>query len=197
MKTVIGLVGEALAGKETFVRLFRKVAEPTTIGHHKSGDVLADTFRAWGGTIPFSRENAQRLVWAIEQEFGRGRLARAVAKRIENDPSEIVFYDGVRWHYDVEVIKTFPRHLIVYVTADEQVRYERAKKRKLEAGGKIGENVITLWQFRNEARHETEMYIPGIGAKDASWKIVNNDDSEERYLEDIRNFYNLMGALIK
>ncbi len=190
MQTIVGLIGQSQVGKETLVKLFRKIAYRHTVGHYRTSDILAETFKAWGSVIPFTRENAQQLVWIIENGFKRrGLMAQAMKMRIQKDSSDFIFYDTARWHYDGEVIKSFPRYSFIYITASEETRLRRAKARKLTLGGKVGENELTLQALREQDRHECEMFISGVGAKYANWIIENEDESEERFAEDIRKYF--------
>jgi dephospho-CoA kinase len=70
---------------------------------------------------------------------------------------------------DEELINSFPKKYLVYITANPETRWERVTKR----GEKAGESDASLEQFMAEEKVKTETLIPKIG-KRADIKIDNN-----------------------
>ncbi len=174
MKTIIGVVGEKGSGKETFVLHVKAYLEKKarSVSHTRSSDILAETLTAWD--LPQTRHNLQHMAIVMDEGFGKGTLTHAVKKRIEKLPGEIVMFDGVRWHSDEQMIRSFTTHMLIYITADIKARYERTKERK----EKVGESSASYEQFMNEERALTELDIPLIG-QTADFKIENNATIEE------------------
>lgn len=182
MKLLIGLTGEKGSGKGTFAELLCKIAPPKISIHPtRFSDLLAETLNAWH--IPTTRANLQKLSIMMDREFGIGVLAAAIRHRVENDPSDVVILDGVRWQADVRMIRGFQNNVLVYITADPEVRFER-----LQGQGKyIGEVGMNFEQFQREERAATELLIPEIG-RWANFKVCNNGSLRE-FRRVARSFY--------
>lgn len=167
MKIIIGLVGEKGGGKETFGDILIKLLPNKRIARVRFSDLLAETLLLW--SIPNTRENLQDLAIAMDKQFGEGTLTRAVQERIKKLSADIILLDGVRWMSDAELIRSFPKNYLIYITAPFKLRFERLKKRKQ----KSDEVTLTFKQFLYEENRKTELDIPKI-AKKADFKIENN-----------------------
>lgn len=169
MKALIGLIGEKGAGKESLGDALMKEYRfcGYTVSRHHFSDILNETLRNW--SIETTRANLQKLAQVMDAGFGEGALTRAIRQRLEKDPADIVIADGMRWKTDEQMIRSFPYYMMIYVTADPKVRFERLKARKEKAG----EGIMTYEQFLKEERAPNEIDIPIIGAR-ADFKIENN-----------------------
>lgn len=172
MKLVIGLVGEKGSGKETFGNILQGLIPNTAIQRVHFSDILVETLDLW--SFPKTRENLQTLARYMEDGFGRGTITNAVKGRVINSTADIVIIDGVRWEPDLELVRSFPKNVLVYVTADVETRYKRTKLRKEKAY----EDATSREQFLKEEAAKNETLIPGIGA-DADFKVNNNGDLEQ------------------
>lgn len=172
MKLVIGLVGEKGSGKQTFVNYFRQIAYDLAIRQVRFSDILGQTLILWD--IPNTRENLQKLSIAMKDTFGQEALSHAAEFNIENETSDIIILDGARRESEIEIVRKQTPNLVVYVTADQNLRYERLKNRS----EKVGETGLSREQFMQEEMVETETFIPKLGAK-ADIKIENNGSLEE------------------
>lgn len=180
MKIIIGLVGEKGSGKETFVQVLRECLSNVSINHVRTSDILKETLALWD--LPITRRNLQDLAIVMDGGYGLGTLTRAMKARIEKDSSDIVIFDAVRWQSDAEMVRSFPKHFLVYITADIKTRYERTKARK----EKQGESSASYEQFVEEEQIATELDIPKIGAT-AEAKILNNAGLTE-YKAEVQKF---------
>ncbi len=180
-KLIIGLVGEKGGGKGTFTGVLREVAPGRSITHIRFRDVLQETLELWG--IPATRQNLTKLAVAITSTFGEGVKAHATLRKADNVESDIVIFDGIRWQGDIEGLRKLPNNVLVYVTADPEIRYQRAKARK----EKVGEGSLTFEEFMKEEHLKTELLIPQIG-KTADFTITNNGTLEE-FKNQVENFY--------
>lgn len=205
MKLVIGLVGEKGSGKQTFVNFLKQIASTSVIPNNVEGssikladssliaqndivirqvrfsDILAQTLLIWD--IPNTRENFQKLGIAMNQTFGQETLAHAAEFNIENDNADIIILDGARRESEIEIVKKQNPHLLVYITADQKLRFERLKNRS----EKVGETGLSFEQFMQEENIETETLIPKLG-ESADVKIENNGSLEE-FKSEIEKFY--------
>lgn len=171
MKIVIGLVGGKGSGKETFGNFLKGLLPQKQIDRIHFSDILVETLDFWG--VPKTRNNLQILAQHMEK-FGAGTLSSAIKKRVENSKAEIVIIDGIRWRSDLKMLKSFPKNLLVYITADLKIRYQRTKGR----GEKAFEETSSFEQFLKEEKAKNEILIPKIG-KNADYKIENNGSMEE------------------
>ncbi len=164
---VLGLVGEKGSGKQTFADYLKKMAKGKKIAHMRFSDILKETLQLW--SLELTRSNYQKASIAFNKTFGKGTLSNALYQRVMQQPADIVILDGVRWLSDEELINSFPKKYLVYITANPETRWERVTKR----GEKAGESDASLEQFMAEEKVKTETLIPKIG-KRADIKIDNN-----------------------
>lgn len=171
-KLVIGLIGEKGAGKETLCTLFKELGPDKSIVKISSSTLLAKSLDMWD--LPKTRNNLQQLAILLEESFGKGVVANAGKKLIEQSREDIILFDSVRWQSQFDMIRSFPNSLIIYITASPEVRFERTKLRQ----EKVGENEITLEKFIEEEQIDTETMIPSLGQK-ADIKIENNGSIQD------------------
>ena len=167
---IIGLVGEKGSGKDTFSRYLTEISDKK-INHIRFSDLLKQTLKLWD--IEPSRAHLQKLAQLLE-DFGSGTVAHGLEKQIEETEADIIILDGIRWKPDVELLRKFPDHKLVYITANPKLRFERLKNR----GEKTGESEMTYDQFQEEENAENELLIPEIGSE-ADARIENNGTIEE------------------
>lgn len=177
---LIGLVGEKGSGKNTFTKFLQAISNKK-IEHIRFSDLLKQTLEIWN--LPLTRANLQKLAQVLEEGFGPGTVAYALEQKIKATSAEIIILDGIRWKPDVELLGKFPNNLLVYITADPELRFERLKSR----GEKTGESEMTFEQFSEEEKAPNELLIGEIGAK-ADVKI-NNDGTLEDFEEKIKEFF--------
>lgn len=177
---MIGLVGEKGSGKETFFKFLKKLTPQRKIVQLRFSDILAETLDLWD--IPNTRSNLQQLAIIMNTGYGRGTLTHTMSKRIQNQKADIILIDGVRWLEDGNMIRQSPNNLMVYITAKVQLRYQRLKLKS----DKVGEAGVSLAQFMEEEKIQTELLIPKIGSK-ADYKIVNNNTLDE-FKKEIEKF---------
>jgi len=182
MKALIALVGEKGGGKETFGNIVIELAqkENKTVTRCRFSDILNETLKLWN--IETTRPKLQILSQAMDNAYGKGTLTKAVKSRFENNPADIVIADGVRWETDRQMIRSIFRNVLVYITADSKIRYQRCVSR-----GRVEEGKKTLEDFMKEELAETEKYIPEIGAR-ADF-IIQNNGSEAELRKKVEEFY--------
>ncbi len=178
-KLVIGLVGEIGSGKGTVVDVVEELFPDKKIVTIKFSDVLADLLKIL--YMPKTRDNLQRMAIAIDEMFGAGTFNYAVRKRIENIDADIVFADGVRWPADEKMIRDM-NGIMIYVTADQKIRYQRVIVRK----EKEGEGQTTIEEFQIQDSMKNEAFIADIGSR-ADYQIVN-----EGTLDDMKQEVRLL-----
>ncbi|MBM3261806.1 hypothetical protein FJY93_05370 [Candidatus Kaiserbacteria bacterium] len=180
MSLIIGLIGESGGGKDSFVSALRACRSDLSIESFKSSDILFETLKIWN--IETTRQHLQALPVAMESTYGKGVLTRATGIRLEGSAAAVALFNGIRWQSDVDLVRTFPRHVLVYVTADPELRFQRLHGR----GEKVGETDMTYEQFLMEEQAATERDIARIGA--AADLIIHNNGTKEALAGEVRAF---------
>jgi len=168
---VIGLVGEPGSGKDTVSKYLREKYGAKEI---RFSDPLADALKNFVDDI--SREDFQWLSHVIRERFGQDIFAKALKKRMSTD-DRIVIFNGVRFWENCDLVKSFPNSRMIYVTADQKMRWERAVSRMEKA-----DDNSSFEKFQELERYETEALIPKIGAE-ADFTIRNEKDLEHLLAE--------------
>jgi dephospho-CoA kinase len=101
---------------------------------------------------------------------------KAMLREVENEDSDLVIVDGLRMPGDPDVFREAYENsfFLIYVTADQRVRYERSVSR----GEKVGESDAAFEEFAAKENLETERLISEVG-KTADFTIVNNGTANE------------------
>lgn len=171
MKLVIGLVGEKGSGKQTFVNFLKEIRKDLNIRQVRFSDILAQTLILWD--IEISRPNMQKLALVMRDSFGADSLAKA-AKFFADDDCDLTIYDGIRRKTEADLVKKTKNNLLIYITANRNLRYKRLKERS----EKVGEVGLTYEQFMKEEKSKAETDISNLGKK-ADLKLENNGSKEE------------------
>lgn len=186
MKLVIGIIGPALAGKETVADELERLlkADGHSVSRHRFSDILRDTLDLWG--VPHGRDNEQPLAQLMDR-FAKGTLSHAVENRLAKDSSDVGILDGMRWYSDEAMLRGFSakeiKNVMIYVTASADRRYERLRKRN-----RAGEAAITREKFDIQMQAENETYIPEIGAR-ADIKLTNDYENIADLRRDVQAAY--------
>lgn len=185
---VIGLVGEKRGGKGTFGELLQEVLPEAQIEYLRFSDIIGDILEILN--IPCTRDNMQKLPVGLMQIFNDSAvITKAMEYRIRGRTyADIVILDGIRTHSDVQTLKKFGNHMLIYVTASQEIRYQRA----LKATGKVGENKISFEEFKKQDEAEIEKMIPAIGS--TANHVIINEFTLEEYRKEVRaicRLYNL------
>jgi len=167
MTQVIGLIGRIASGK-TVVADFL-VKEKGAV-YYRFSDVLKDVLVRLH--MPNTRENLQNLGLALRGAFGDGVLAHALKEDLKRRDSKLIVVDGIRYQDEFDMVKALGGK-IVYVTAPQKARYERAKRRATR-----GEAHLSFEEFVKSENKETERLIDVLG-KEADVKIENTGTIDE------------------
>jgi dephospho-CoA kinase len=163
-KIVIGLVGESGSGKDTVAKY---LSEKYGAKLMRFADPIKETLNIYFEQS--SREDQQWLALEFRKRFGNDILSRAIRKKIDNADG-LVVVNGLRFWEDYDFVKSFKPGFVLYVTANQKLRWERTSGR-----GEKTDDDVTLEKFQEMERVETEVHIPEIGAK-ADFIIKNERD---------------------
>lgn len=170
-KIIIGLVGEAAAGKGTVAAFLSDKFGAST---HTFSKAMKDCVERL--YLPLSRENIAAFSTLTRKAYGEDLYARVVAKDCEADTHAMIVVDGIRLEADMAALKGFPGFHLIYVTAPVELRWQRARNR----GEKAGESEMSLEDFKKEELLPTELAIKSIGAG-AEFTVPNAGDFAELY----------------
>lgn len=170
-KIVIGLVGEAAAGKGTVASF---LTEKYGASIHTFSSSMKECVKRLH--LPVNRENLSAFSTLTRQAFGEDLYARVVAKDCETDDHPFIVVDGIRLEADMTVLKGFPGFHLIYVTAPVELRWQRARGR----GEKEGEAEMSLDEFKEQEKLPTETAIKAIGAN-AEFTVENTGSFDELY----------------
>jgi dephospho-CoA kinase len=184
-KTVIGLVGEAGSGKDTVGEYLEKKYGATQV---RFADPIKETLSIYFDKL--SRDDQQWLFGVFQERFGDDILSRAIRKRIEEEQNDLIVVNGLRMPPDYPFIRSFENNYLLYVTADQKIRWERSTKR-----GEKSDDGASLEDFKELEKKETEIHIPEIGAK-ADYEIRNERDLDY-LLQEVDKFLAKIGYLKK
>jgi dephospho-CoA kinase len=178
-KIILGFVGEISSGKGTACQyLQKKYGAPSYRFSTMLRDILTRLY------LPISRENMQDLSLGLRQTFGDDTLAKVIAQDVNQNPAELISVDGVRREPDIKYLREIPGFHLIYLTADQKIRYQRI----VDRGENTDDQGKTFEKFQQDEKAEAELYIAAT-AKIADFTITNNGTFEELYqqLEDILN----------
>ncbi len=167
---IIGLTGEKLAGKDTVAEYLVKKHGAAHIRHSHILDEILNLL-----DVPVSRRNEIDLGMGLRQVFGTGVLGRALKKRVTGAKADLIVINGIRFQDELENTHELGAK-IVYLTAPEDIRYQRFLIRQ-EKADDANQN---LEQFRLQEQEPTEIGIPALGAQ-ADIRIDNIGSLEELY----------------
>ena len=168
---IIVFVGEKLAGKEIashYLRHRHKFAS------YRFSKILVDLLDRLH--LPVTRVNEMNLVGGLRERFGGGVLAEVIKAEISKRKERRVVIDGLRHPAELEVLKSLPGFLLVYLTAPLELRFRRARTR----GEKVGERTFTLADFKREEKLPTEVFIRRLG-RQAKVRLENSGTLPELY----------------
>lgn len=172
MKT-IALVAESGAGKGLFVGIMRKLLPHHRIIVVRFSDVLCDILDMFG--IEKSRDNIDTLVTALRKAFrNEGLLSQAMNRCVQKTEADIIVLDGLRKEKEVPLVRE-RQGLLVYIMADQRVRYDRLKAR----AEKSDEINMTWEKFVEQATADPQVEIRHIGETMADATLENNGSVEE------------------
>lgn len=170
-KKVIAIIGEQAGGKGAAADIIRKHYGGSRL---TISNILRRTLESLHKES--TRENLIELALVLKKGFGGSVLMEAMLKEVELEDADLVIVDGLRMPGDPDPFKREYEDdfRLIYITADQKIRYERSVNR----GEKAGEDEASFEDFQKNEKKETEKYISEVG-KTADFKVENNGDEKE------------------
>jgi len=171
-KKIIGLTGEMGSGKDTFCEYIKQNYQNVFV--YRFSDALTEILKIFFDTV--KREDQQWLGEILRERFGKDILFKAILRKADKIDEGIIVLNGVRKEGETKTIKENSGK-IVYITADQKLRWERVRIRKEKA-----DDDVPFEKFVEMGKAEAELQITTVGAM-ADFKIENNDSKELFYGE--------------
>ncbi len=169
-KIIIGLVGETGSGKDTVAHYLKRRYDVQLLRFSLPLKKTLDLF--------FNKSSKKDQAWlygVFEERFGEDVLHQGVRRYVEQHDG-LMCVNGMRMLKDLDFIRSFKNSYVMYVTADQELRWKRVVGR-----GEKSDDKQSLEDFQKfESTSETEKNIPAIGAK-ADF-IVKNDGTMDDLL---------------
>ena len=183
-KIILGFVSKLAAGKTTVCQyLAEKYRAEIFTFSTPLRDVL-DRFN-----LPHTRQNMQAVSQGLREALGQDILARVLADDAVGSKVKLVCVDGVRRPKDLEYLKKLNNFHLIFVAADQKLRWQRITGRKQNPG----EDNWTFVEFKQREAAEAESLIDEV-AREAKFKILNNGTVEELY-EQIEKILTELGIV--
>jgi len=163
-KIIIGLVGETGSGKDTVANYLKEKYGAKLLRFVDPINEALEIFFE-----KYSKQDQQWLVTKFRERFGNDILCQALIKKIKNETGLLVL-NGVRLLEDEKFIRNLENSRIVYITAEQKLRWKRIYNR----GEKADDN-SSFEKFQEIEKAITEIHIPEIGSQ-ADFTIKNEKD---------------------
>ena len=170
MKKIIGIAGEIGSGKDTICEYLKENYPNVFV--IRFSDVLTEILKLFFDDI--KREDQQWLGEILRERFGKDILFKAILRKADKIDEGIIVLNGVRKEGETKTIKENGGK-IVYITADQKLRWERVRIRKEKA-----DDDVPFEKFVEMGKAEAELQITTVGAM-ADFKLENNGSKEEFY----------------
>jgi len=169
-KIVIGLVGETGSGKDTVAHYLKRRYDVDLL---RFSMPLKKTLNLFFDKS--SKEDQAWLYGMFKDRFGEDVLHKGVLRYVQQH-NGIMCVNGMRMMMDLEFMRSFENSYIIYVTADQKLRWERATSRGEKTDD--DQSFEDFQKFESEA--ETEKAIPVIG--ESADFVITNDGSMDDLL---------------
>lgn len=178
-KIIIGIAGDIGAGKGTLTSYLVQSYHAYNVRY--SG-ILQDILRRL--SLTYNRENPAILAEALRTTFGGDVLSRALVEDIKHSDAHVIVVDGIRKEAELEVLKTLPGFVFIFVDAAIETRYKRIHTRNEKAD----DATKTFEEFVTDHERAADRDVPQLKAL-ADFVVDNNDD-------DMAQVYAQMDAAI-
>ncbi|MBU6447572.1 hypothetical protein KGQ24_01875 [Patescibacteria group bacterium] len=168
-KLYLGVAGQMLSGKDYAANFF---VERFHAGHLKVSAFLDKILNILD--LEVSRENEQKLGSLLRELYGEEIMSKTLVAEAEKMDKPVVVLSSIRRLGELAELKKLPNFRLLFIHADEKVRYQR----QVERGEKAGERGFTFEQFQKQHEHSAEQQIDDL-QKEADFTVDNNGTQQE------------------
>jgi len=156
---MLGVAGDIRAGKTTVAQIIAAGCGEENCCIAEGSIILEDMLQQALHPTPKAR-SAQQALWTQQKEKrgDPGWLTKKIKQRLEDSHRKILIFLGLRTPPDVELIQSYPRWMIFYVTAPFAKRLSWAQNAARKDTGKTDEHYISEADFARMHRKETEQF---------------------------------------
>jgi dephospho-CoA kinase len=166
---VLGVVGEIGSGKDTIGKLLEEILPAHDVFAISFSVILRKMLKAQ--SKPPTRKNLQQLGRRISQTKQCWLIGKMHGEILRRNP-DICVLTGLRTLADVRLVKSFPSHRIIALSASPRIRFQRVKARS-----RLGDGTTWL-TFLAQSRSPIEARIPKLMER-ADVHLVNEGSLEE------------------
>lgn len=172
-KLIIGITGQMASGKTTIAEY---IIEKYGATSHRFSTPLRDILNRI--YVENTRENLQKLSEPLRAAFGEDTLAKVIAHDVQADTSHLIVVDGVRRPADVAYLKDVEGFILLALTAEMKIRYERLTQRTEN----VDDQNKTFEQFQKDHEQEPEQKIDEV-SQGADITLENNGSVEDLFAQ--------------
>ena len=172
---VIGFTGLPGSGKSTAIDAIRNMGRIVTMG-----DVIRNEAKKRG--VEPTGENLGKIAQELRQKGGDGIVAEKCVELIKQLKNDIIFIDGIRSQFEIDVFRKYWKFPIIATVIDENTRFERLFERGRSDDPK------EIEEFRERDKREI-----GFGLKD----VVDNADYKMNNTSTIKILQKKTKKLVK
>ena len=162
---VIGFCGLPGSGKSTAIKAIQDLGLVINMG-----DVIRD--EAKKRNILPNDQNLGEIAKKLREEHGKGIIAEKCVQLIKNVKAEVVFVDGIRSLYEIDVFKEHWKFPLIEIATKNAIRHKRILERSRS------DDPIALSNIIERDGREIEFGIEEVLSQ-ADYKITNNSTKEK------------------
>jgi len=167
---IIGLVGENCSGKGTVSAYLEKKG----FYYLSLSDAIREDLVSSGQSV--TRENLIKKGNELRKEFGASVLAKRITLKIEKDRNYII--DSIRNPHEAKELLSLQDFILVYITANPELRFERMRIRAREADPKSYQEFLKLEELERKNADDKLQNIEQT-AKLAKETLINEGNIEQ------------------
>ena len=164
-KIVIGFVGLPGAGKTVALESVLDLGEIATLGNVVRQE--ADS-----RNLLHTDENLGLIGKELRKEFGEDIVARRLVEIVKAIPTKVIFIDGLRSMFEVEIFRNYWKFPIIAFVVDDKLRHERLMERGRE------DDSLNIDDLKERDNREINYGLLEV-IENANYKINNNGTIEE------------------
>lgn len=173
MSIIIGLTGENCAGKGTAADYLVQKG----FYYYSLSDAIREELAKEGKEI--TREALIAKGNLLRKSFGPDILAKRIIGKLLPDRNYVI--DSIRNPAEAKALLELGKTVLVYITASQEIRFERMKKRRREGDPRSFEAFKIIENAEMQSKDEWGQSLSEVFAL-ASKKIENNGDFKDLYL---------------
>lgn len=162
---VIGFCGLPGSGKSTAINAVRDLGIVVNMG-----DIIRS--EAKNRKIEPSDENLGKIATELREKHGKSFIAQKCVELIKKLKAEVIFVDGIRSLYEVEVFRKYWKFPIIEIATKNEIRHKRISDRART------DDSITISNMTERDKREIDLGIKEVLLR-ADYKISNDSTVDE------------------